>query len=472
MKVCFRRSALILALCAWLLGAGAAFAQERGGIVISNGSPSPLLVDGVETQKLPTSVPAESEVCVPEERFYKSEGERWVFQKWSHGPTTRCVTLIRAGAYQPVYDHEVLVLVRSAATSFQRSAWVPFGRPLSLEVPETARVGEGEKSRYRFQQWSDGETPFQPRNTIAPVKPTNLEVKWLKEHLLTIEGPEFVQLAGSGWYADGSNFVLQAPDTVAGEVKEERWKFARWEGVGFPPPVIANPQNALAALKVDAPYTVRATYDRQYLVDARSPMGTLKREWLKEGQEVVLETPPLIEIVPERERYAFKRWEGMDGLLSPKVSGVVDRPVVVAAVYERQVMLKVDGPYGASGGGWQTDGTIVTVAVPQSVQQMLVLKSSFVGFPGYAAGQATVQVLVREPLALAAVYRTEVDLAVLGLLLLLPLVVVLLYFSDRWSPLLPRAWRSARWPSVRRGARARRPVEAADDTARGGLAGL
>jgi hypothetical protein len=52
-----------------------------------------------------------------------------------------------------------------------------------------------------------------------------------------------------------------------------------------------------------------------------------------------------------------------------------------------------------------------------------------VGFGGYPAGQASIQVLVNEPTTLTALYRTEPNYLVLILVLLLPLLAVALYLG-------------------------------------------
>jgi hypothetical protein len=327
--------------------------------------------------------------------------------------------------------------------------WLKFGEPLSLDVPEI--VPETDDTRYRFEAWSDGETPFRHANTIAPMKPTVLEVKWVREHQIKVEAPEGADIKGSGWYPDGSNLVLRAPDTLPGGNDQERWKFASWQSDSYPTAVIQNPQTPQTSIKVDAPYTVRAVYDKQYLVDASSPFGTLKHDWVKDGESVVLEAPPVTDVVPDRERLVFKRWDGMDGLLSPKITGKVDKPIIVTAAYERQVMLKVNAPHGAAGDGWQKVGSVASVSVPSSVSEMFLLNSTFTGFGGYPAGQSSIQVLVNEPTTLTALYRTEPNYLVLALLLGLPLLAVIVYLTITrgWLDVLRarvRRLRARRWP--------------------------
>ena len=417
-------------------------------VTISSSSGTPLWINGVESDRLPAETTPGAQVCVPEHKVYKSEGERFIFQQWSTGSTEDCISPARPGVFRAQYTHEVLVLIKSDAPGIQRSMWVTYGQPLSLNVPDVVSVSD--QSRYRFQLWTDGETPFQQSNTIAPVKPSVIEVKWVHEHHISVEAPDGADIKGTGWYPDGSNLVLRAPDTLPGSNDQERYKFSAWESDSFPAAVLQNPQAPTTVLKVDAPYTVRAAYNKQYLVDARSPFGSLKRDWIKDGDDVVLETPAVTDVVPDQERLVFKRWDGMDGLFSPKITGRVDRPYIVTATYERQVMLKVNAPHGAAGDGWQKVGNVATVSVPSSVSQMFLLNDAFTGFGGYPAGQSSVQVLVNEPTTLTALYRTEPNLAVLALLLLLPLLAVIVYLmATRGGYVRLRAWLRSRIERVR-----------------------
>ena len=65
------------------------------------------------------------------------------------------------------------------------------------------------------------------------------------------------------------------------------------------------------------------------------------------------------------------------------------------------------------------------------------------GIGGYPAGQSTIQVLVNEPTTLTATYRTEPDLVLVGLLLLLMAALVLGVLEYR------QGWVSERMPRVR-----------------------
>ena len=433
------------------------------------------------------------------------------------------MTLAEPGTYVALYNHQVVLQIRSGVSGVQESRWVLQGNPVEVEVPET--VEEGSRIRHRFLEWSEGETPFSPMNVVAPLAPMTLEVAWAKEYRITVEGPAGVELDGSCWYPQGTALVLQAPAEVeegnesktlrfaswesmglpvlpaqdaqgrtltvtvdapytlraryaeVPEVKEyqvtlegpvgvtlegsgvytegtslvirapdvvdldkqgERLRFDSWEATGNAVRIIPDPQSPTTTITVDAPFALRADYRKQYFVIVTAPSGTLQRGWFEEGQELLLEVPTVEEIVPELVRLVFKGWQGQEGLSSTRISGVVNQPVNLSAVYERQFMVTVGAPYGSSGGGWQRVGNLVTVAVPDNIQSKLIFRKSFQGFAGYLGDQPSIEVRVDAPTIIAATYNNDVDLGVLSLLLVIPLAAVLVYFANRWVLLLVR----------------------------------
>ncbi len=418
--------ALTLSLCVWALWPLRASAQEPPlPIRVSTNAPLPLLVDEVETTS-PALLSPGRQVCVSATLHYISDVDRWVFQGWSHGPKDPCVILTRAGTYRAVYTHEFVWLFRPGAPGLQRNMWVQQGVPVDLEVPLT--VQEGERTRYRFQEWNGGGTPFLPANRFAVQEPRTVDVKWTKEYLVSVEGPEGVALSGAGWYAEGSSLFLQAPELVPGPTPKERFKFLRWESASPPILQVPNAENATTSTPVGAPYSLRAVYEKQFLFVVRNPSGLLKQAWVKEDEEVEAGTPPVLEIVPEQVQLVFQRWEGIEGVALPQLTGRITAPTELMAIYERQVMVTVVGAHGGSGGGWQAVGSIVTVSVPESVENKVIFVSRFKGFPGYVGTKPTMQQLVQAPVTVTALYGTQINLPVLlAIFALAPAAVVIVY---------------------------------------------
>ena len=166
------------------------------------------------------------------------------------------------------------------------------------------------------------------------------------------------------------------------------------------------------------------------------------RRWVKDGEAVVIDAPPIQETVSGQQRFVFRRWTGQEGLTSPRVTGVANQPLSLTAVYERQYMVSVEAPYGASGGGWHAAGSVATVSVPEEVGSKVIFKKSFNGFAGFAHDRSSIDFSVDRPMVLTAVYNTKVNAGILSLLLLIPLTAVILFFANRWIMLLVRRPRS------------------------------
>lgn len=415
---------------AWLLLAADRVEAQKAEALVSSNPPYPLLINDKEVQRLPASAPLGAQVCVAKKIDYTGEVERYVFKGWQDGPDTECITVTEAREYQAIYAPEVLLQVRSKLRPYARSLWVPRGSLSRLEVPEVVEQEQG--SRSRFEEWTGGETPFSPENILAVVRPMVLEVKWTREYFLTLQGPEGVPLVGGGWHRENQPIVLRAP-VVYFQGDKIRLKFVGWEGVSNPALMIPDAQARITTFASDAPHVISARYQKEYLVVVQTPLGTLKKTWVPEGEEFVVEVPPLIESGSDRERYRFSAFEGSD-LKTPRASLVVDGPMVLTALYERQFMVKVSAPYGAKGDGWYAEGATATIEVPHDLGGVLFLRRVFNGFPGYLAMGPTLDVPVTGPLMITASYRTRADLEGLAVIVGVLLIGGLIYvFTQRVS---------------------------------------
>lgn len=424
-----------LAMVAWALLPLSARAQEPQ-VRLFNSTPFPLLVNGEKAFGSPTIAKPGDLVCVSTAIGYQGEGDRLVFSGWSHGRQEECVRFNQAGDYNVLYTPEVLVQIRSRVKEHRKSLWVPRGSLTRLVVPE--QVAERPGVQWRFEEWDGGETPFQPKNAVAPLRPTIIEVKWRKEYYLAVEGPAGVSVAGAGWYPEGGAATLRAAPEVDGSSRSERFKFTQWDGGGGATS-ITSPQSPTTAIRMDDTYTVRANYRKEFLVIVRNHQGVTNRTWVAAGGELTVETPAIVEVAPERERLVFKAWEGAD-LKSAKGVVEVGRPLELNAAYTREFMVKINAPYGAAGSGWQAEGTTATIQVPRNPGGILFLQKSFDGFPGHPGRDTTLRVPVNGPLTVTASYKTKVDYKMLGIILALLTVagVIYLFTQKRVRQILSR----------------------------------
>ena len=152
---------------------------------------------------------------------------------------------------------------------------------------------------------------------------------------------------------------------------------------------------------------------------------------MNSGATEQFSAPATQAVVTDQEQYAFQKWTGMAGLTSPQVGGVVSGPIALVAVYTHQYKVTLVDPYGGSGGGWITAGSMDTITVPTTNQKNLILKSRFTGFAGYSGNANTIQVLVNAPVTVTALYTTGIDFGVLGLIVLVIIVIAALWIFGR-----------------------------------------
>ena len=405
-------AAISVILVIWSLFPTAVGAQE-GQVQVTSDPPYPLLINGEEISHLPAIVLPGSQVCILTNPGYISEVERLVFESWSHGPREECVILTEPGEYIALYTHQVLIQVRSEVRAYRVSAWVPKGGPVALEVLEVVEESPG--VRFLFEEWTSGKDPFSPDNVIVPNRPITVEVRWRKQYFLKLEAPEGIGLVGSGWHDARQTVVLKAPAMGLAPAQDERLQFVRWDDISNPAIIIPNRQQPTTSFRLDDTHKIRAVYQTEYLVTVHNPLGTIQKEWVPNGGELIIDTPGSIDIVPEQERYSFKGWEGAD-LKSAKGSIVVDGPTRVDALYDRQFMVKVESPYGVSGDGWHTEGRTANIKVPENPSSLLFLKKEFAGFSNYPEAGPTLDIPVTEPLTISATYSTQVEVKILSII--------------------------------------------------------
>ena len=399
-------------------------------IRVSSNAHFPLLIDGEE---IVGSATAElgSQACVTTSIGNTSEVERLTFQGWSHGPKGLCVILDEPGEFTALYQREVLLTINSQVKAFRESKWVPQGSPSLLSVPE--EVVEQPGIRFLFDEWSGGEARFSSQNRIVPNRPLTLEVFWFKEFFLEITGPAGVELVGGGWHRAGDNVVLKADMTAFSLGEDERHEFSSWEVISNPAVIIPNRQQPITSIRMDDTHIIEAKYVLAYRVVAKNELREIVNDFFTVGKDVPLDTEPTIELDPGKERLTFNRWEGVE-LDTPKGSVVVvNEPLIIEAIYDREFKVTVESPYGVTfGDDWYSEGEVANIKVPQNPSALFFLNRSFKGFDGHSTEGPTLNLIVTGPLTVTATYTTSVDIKILIIaLLVLAALGVVYFFSQR-----------------------------------------
>jgi len=308
-------------------------------------------------------------------------------------------------------------------------------------------VTEGENKRHRFLGWTSGESPFTPGNRIAVLGPTVLEARWAVEYSIKVEDYQGNPVAPSGWHAENTELVLRAERVIPSEDGRGRLTFRKWNVVFGP--FLKRRTDSVTALQVKGPGLIRPEYTESYLVEAMNFQGPLLEEWVEAGGHAALKSPATIETDPERERFAFKEWLGAADLQGSEVDLVVNGPMTLEAVYERQFKLIVSSPYGGSGEGWYKEGGDAIIMAPEEPQSMLFFKRTFDAFLGYGDGKmlsdaAVATVVVDKPMTITAAYRSEINPKVLFLLVGVVGAGTLAYVGTEWGPGVYRRFRRRR----------------------------
>ena len=403
--------ALLLALGAWAVAAGAANAQQPT-IRVSTSNGPPLVVNGVQVTRLPVEVGPGAQVCVARPLVTLGDQERSIFKIWSDGTEDECLTPTEPGEYVARFEHQVLLQILSQFKAYRDSVWVPRGKPTRLEV--LSLVVESPGVRYQFEEWTFGENRFNPDNVITPSRPFSVEVKWTKEYFLDLVGPEGAELVGEGWHSAGSTVVLKTDATAFAQGKDARLQFSSWEITSNAAIIIPNPQRPLTSIRMGDTHTIEAVYTKAYKVVVTNPARTVHDDWVPEGEQLPVQTEETIVIAADQERLSFKGWEGA-AVETAKGFVVVDGPITLNALYETQYKVNVTSPYGATGDGWYAAGEKATIAAPENPSSLLFLKKVFNGFAGYPDTGTTLTLPVEAPVTISATYRTELDLVLLTL---------------------------------------------------------
>ena len=421
----------------------------------------PILIDGREMDGAVQSVPIGSNVCISTNMKYTRTDERYRFSSWQHKPVldspnsigggpaatdrslaNECIVVTEGGTYIANYVSEVLFQVRSGVDAYKQSRWVERDTIVDLAVPEI--VEGGENVRYRFSGWNGGESPFTPENRIAVLAPMVLELGWIVEYNMVVEDADGNLSPASGWYRSNDILLIRTPEEIIKDGGREKLTFKNWEVVYGP--ILKNDTNAAMAVLVDGPCLLRPIYTESFLVEAETFQGILFREWVQRGEEIQIEAPALVAVTPDRERYVFTGWEGKEGLEGNELDLIIDSALSLEAIYQRQFMLNVRSPYGASGDGWYDEGEKAIIMAPEEPQSMLFFKRSFDGFLGYGneitlPDQPVTTVQINEPMTVTAVYRSEINPKVLFLLIGVLTIGTLAYAGTEWGPKVYRRMR-------------------------------
>jgi len=119
----------------------------------------------------------------------------------------------------------------------------------TITLPPTVAIDE--KSRLRFDHWSDGSKS--PNRTLTLISETTLKATYVTQYLLTIDS--VVPVKGSGWYDKGSMVTVSAPASSVGG----QWVFDGWYKDGG---YLTNSRSS--SIAIDGPHSLQAHWHQDY----------------------------------------------------------------------------------------------------------------------------------------------------------------------------------------------------------------
>lgn len=137
---------------------------------------------------------------------------------------------------------------------------------------------------------------------------------------------DIVAISGEGWYNEGTNVDLTAPDNVPVSTGV-RYKFSHWDVDGTSKP--GNP----ITVTMDANHTATAHYVLQYYLTVTSPYGTKGGEdWYNDGDTAYATVTPLTVSGAPGVQYVFTNWSGdATGNMSPSDPIIMNAPKTAIA---------------------------------------------------------------------------------------------------------------------------------------------
>lgn len=201
---------------------------------------------------------------------------------------------------------------------------------LTAQIPVSAIIGEAIASAALYTaRPEDGGIPYSPSFT------TLFQVLAPRQYYLAVmtSPPDVAPISGEGWYDEGLNVTLPAPDYVSIS-SVARYKFLYWHVDGT-----LRPENPVTVV-MNANHTATAYYIVQYYLSVKTaPPGIATIEgqgWYDQMENVSLAAPTV-------QGYDFAYWD-VDGV--SRSSGIASITVLMDAPHN------ATAHYNAVAGGW------------------------------------------------------------------------------------------------------------------------
>ena len=237
------------------------------------------------------------------------------------------------------------------------------------------------------------------------------------QHYLTVQTQPLgiTTIPGEGWYSNGTDVVLTAPDTVSVSTGV-RHKFNYWTIDGTPQGAGVNP----ITVHMTCNHTTAAYYTLQYYLTVNSPYATAGGQgWYNSGLTAYATLNTGTVDCGNGTRRLFTSW-GYDATGTGYAQSdpiLMNAPKTATASWKTQYYLTVDSPYGVPGGqGWfDADSTVCASLNTDTVDHGNGTRRLFTSWSGDASGTNYAQsnpILMNAPKTATALWKTQFYLTI------------------------------------------------------------
>ena len=323
---------------------------------------SKVIVDG--RLYLPSELPEEFEWDISTVHTIETElvitngSTRYIFTGWNDlvEESSREQTVIEDFELKALYDTQHLVTISSLYGDTTGSGWHEEGDQASFSVSNNY-IEEGNGLRHALLGWDDGSKNF-TGNSLVVSKPVTLEALWEDQYLLRVESaiPE-LDIASAGWYQKNSYAYLFAPEKFESKIDRTLYEFKDWS-VSANAEVLGDTETTSFSIRMDAPHSVWANWDKKYAFDVDDPYSFLNLDSFYDDGEYAQLSVGTDEIVlkAKETRILFKGFEG-NQVFEQDTKILMDGPKSVQVLSSKQYYLQIESQYGGvTNSGWHDEG--------------------------------------------------------------------------------------------------------------------
>jgi uncharacterized repeat protein (TIGR02543 family) len=326
----------------------------------SNATGATALVDGLNCS-LPQSFKwlegTAHTVAVEEERSLP--GVKYVFTKWGDecDDLTRDIVIAGPTTYRAIYVALYLVSTKTQPNSAYSESWCADGTVIHLAVNSTI-VTQAQGSRLIFTGWSNDATS--PGINVTVNGPMAVEALWKAQFLLRVNSL-YGRTEGGGWHDEGSEVPLSVYPSIVDCGNGTRRAFELWIGEGTGSLSGEEPNGTLT---FSGPTNETATWRTQYLITLHSAHGRpLGAGWYDALSPAHISIEPVI-YESGTTRFTFQRWNVSADGRDANATLIVDSPISLEAIWQKEFYLNVSSTYGeAWGSGWYGEGMTASFGV-------------------------------------------------------------------------------------------------------------